>query len=77
MRTVETVAIVTPDGTLTAKMPSDIAPGEHHVVVVLEQELKGAGARTPSPLELKMLDWSSWPEGSTFRREDMYGDDGR
>lgn len=29
------------------------------------------------PLQLKAFKWPAWPVGATFRREDIYGDDGR
>lgn len=29
------------------------------------------------PLQLKAFKWPTWPVGATFRREDIYGDDGR
>jgi hypothetical protein len=37
MRTIETTARVSEDGTLTARVPPDVAPGDHHVVLVLEE----------------------------------------
>jgi hypothetical protein len=36
VRTIETTATVTPDGKLMADVPADVAPGEHRVVVVIE-----------------------------------------
>ena len=38
MRTIETTATVTPDGKLLANVPSDLAPGEHRVVLVIEED---------------------------------------
>jgi hypothetical protein len=37
MKTIETRATVRPDGTLVATVPADVAPGEHRVVLVLEE----------------------------------------
>ena len=36
MKTFETTAVVAPDGTLTAQLPVDIAPGEHRIVLVID-----------------------------------------
>jgi hypothetical protein len=37
MGIVETQAIITADGQLTAQLPSDIIPGEHKVILRIEQ----------------------------------------
>jgi hypothetical protein len=73
MRTLETVATVTPDGTLTVQVPPDVPPGEHRVVVVIEEQPQ-VGRRT---LDLPVLSVGHWPEGLSLRREEMYGDWGR
>jgi hypothetical protein len=76
MRTLTTTAIVSPNHTLTAEVPADIAPGPKQVVIVLED-----GA--PSNKEPRKLTLPPpHPVGPvdptcTYRREDMYGDDGR
>lgn len=72
MRTIETRATVRPDGTLVANVPPDVAPGEHRVVLVLED----TATAPSSTLDLPIFDLGSWPDGS-LRREDLYGDDGR
>lgn len=77
MRPLVVTAVVTPEHTLTVAVPADITPGPHQVVVVIEEE-----ARQPVP---GLPDFRDWPahEGAfvdpscTFRREDLYGDDGR
>ena len=51
---------------------------KHHAFLVVEQPASPTRpADAGAPLELKTLDWSAWPAGSTYRREDLYGDDGR
>ena len=78
MRTIETVATIAPDGTLTAQMPSGVVPGQHRIVVVLDQESGQPAARTPKPpVELHVSPWEGWPADCTFRRKDLYGDEGR
>lgn len=72
MRTIETQATLTPDGTLTARVPADIPPGEHQVVIVID-------AQQVPPTEQEPLRFSAYPVGLvsddiTFRREDLYDD---
>jgi hypothetical protein len=79
MRTIETTAVVTPDHTMTLQLPADIPAGPCKVVVVLEAE---SGA-TPPPRKKRFTeDWPAYDvvltdPSCTFRREDLYGDDGR
>lgn len=75
MRTIETTATVTPDGTLVARVPSDIAPGEHQVVLVIAERIEEPGERPP--LDLPVHDFGPWPADLPLRREDMYDDWGR
>lgn len=78
LRTIETRATVTDEGTLTIKVPPDIPPGEHRVVVLIEDATPTTGAEPERPpAALKAMDWKAWPADCTFRREDLYGDDGR
>ncbi|GAB1541839.1 hypothetical protein NUACC21_45120 [Scytonema sp. NUACC21] len=37
MRSIETIANVSPDGTLTVQLPYDVPPGNHRVVVVIDE----------------------------------------
>ena len=38
MRTIETTATITAEGTLTVQVPPDIPPGPHHVVVWIDDQ---------------------------------------
>jgi hypothetical protein len=38
MRTIETTATVSPEGMLVVQVPSDIPPGDHRVVLVIEEQ---------------------------------------
>lgn len=80
MRTIETQVTVTPDGQLTVRVPvpADIPPGEHRAVLVIDEHVTAASARAPKPpLVLKAWKWDAWPAEATFRREDLYENDGR
>jgi hypothetical protein len=75
MRTIEATATVTPDRTLTVMVPPDIPPGKHRVVLVIDDQPAAQEKRPP-------LKFSAYPVGlvsdsMTFRREDLYDDDGR
>jgi hypothetical protein len=79
MRTIETTAVVAVDGKLTITLPSDVVPGEHRIVVVIDTPLTVLSPEHPPkpPLKLASWKWEAWPEECVFRREDMYGNDGR
>ena len=74
MKTIETTAVIGNDRTLSLQLPPDITPGQHHVVVVIEELLP---AKTTSLDDFPTIDLGPWPAGLSLRREDMYGDDGR
>jgi hypothetical protein len=74
MKTIETTAMVSSDHRLTIQVPEDVSPGEHRVVLTIDEE-RPTGPRQP-------LRFSGYPAGLasdafTCRREDLYGDDGR
>ncbi|PDW00249.1 hypothetical protein [Candidatus Chloroploca asiatica] len=76
MKTIETTITVLPNGSIQIPPRPDLLPGEHRVVLVIEEH--PIPSREPVvPLKLKMLDWSAWPADSTFRREELYDDSGR
>jgi len=74
MRTIETTAVVTPEHTLTVEVPADIPPGPRRVVVIVDSP---AVAGTKRWLNLKPHNVGLVDPNFTFRREDLYGDDGR
>jgi hypothetical protein len=80
MRTIETDLVVTSDGRANVlHIPPDVRGGQYHVVLVIDDEpLADAPTRTRG----RALRLSSYPAGvkdpqMTFRREDVYGDNGR
>jgi hypothetical protein len=74
MRTIETTAVVTPEHTLTITVPADVPPGAHRVVLVVAELESGATRRW---LNLRPYNIGLVDPNFTFRREDLYGDDGR
>jgi hypothetical protein len=75
MRTVETTATVTPDGSLTVQVPPDITPGTHQIVLVIDDESREARERQLGAFPVVSV--GAWPSDLSLRREDMYGDSGR
>ena len=72
MKTISTTAVIGPDRVLTVQLPADVTPGEHEVVVVLN----GVPSHLPMP-EHGPYPFGPVDPSNTFRREDLYGDDGR
>jgi len=75
MRTIEMTATITADGTLTLQVPSDIRPGDHQAVLVIDEQPMTREKRLPLKFSAYAVGLVS--EGMTLRREDIYGDDGR
>jgi hypothetical protein len=75
MKTLEMTAVVGLDRKLTVQLPPDINPGAHRLVVVIE-EMPPSGGK-PQPLQFSTYPVDINPKDFTFRREDLYGDDGR
>ena len=76
MKTIETTAVVGPDRKMVVQLPYDILPGEHRVVVVVEEPVPSA-AQKQLIADWPVHDVGPWPKNLSLRREDMYGDDGR
>jgi hypothetical protein len=43
------------------------------VTVPIDRSLR----TSPSPLQLNAYPWNNWPSDATFRREEIYDDEGR
>ncbi len=78
MQTIEVTIHVLPEGRIELEGLPELPPGKHPALLLVDPPSHEPKTSTPStPLQLKMLDWSAWPAGTTFRREDLYGDDQR
>lgn len=76
MITIQTRVTVDEQGVATLRLPAEIAPGQHDVVLVMGE----AAARPKAPLmtgfprhDIRV----DLPEGFSFRREELYDDSGR
>ena len=79
MRTIETAISVNPDGSavLELQLPESVSAGVHRAVVIVEEQPVAVGQHGDTPVALLPLAFEGWPKDCTFRREDLYGDDGR
>jgi hypothetical protein len=75
MRSIETRGRVTKDGMLTLPAPRGTPPGEHPVVVVVDDQVLKPSQGVAR--ELPVLHCGGWPEGISLSREDLYDDTGR
>lgn len=78
MKTLELVGTVTAERTLrlTVQLPFDVPPGEHRVVVIIDQNpMDDNGAQTT--LDFPVDDYGPWPVTLSLAREDIYDDTGR
>ncbi|HSS78560.1 MAG TPA: hypothetical protein VLV54_17675 [Thermoanaerobaculia bacterium] len=80
MRAIETDVIVTPDGRIRIdlKLPTDMQPGRHRAVVVLDEWPATAAHQVQRSLaDFPVHDLGPWPEKLSLRRADLYGEDER
>ncbi|HSH82261.1 MAG TPA: hypothetical protein VLA19_27350 [Herpetosiphonaceae bacterium] len=78
MRAMDVTIVVTQDGSVEVTGIAGLPPGTHPALLVVGQPpTLPVAPDEHASLDLAMLNWSAWPAGSTFRREDLYGDDGR
>ncbi len=74
MLTVKTKVHITEDGTLEVRVPTDLPPGDHEAVIVVNP---------PGPVKPRFrvaelpIHEEPWDGSISLRREDLYGDDGR
>ncbi len=80
MVTIQLRGIVQEDGTVVLKLPANVSPGEHEMVLVLPQEAQQAegvqtnGVKARKPLRLRAYPIGLQDDAFTFRREDLYAD---
>jgi hypothetical protein len=81
MKTIETVALVGPDGVLELRVESGLAEGRHRVRLEIDIDAVSVPCQSrqsvPQVLLMPGIELKGWPRHFSLRREDMYGDDGR
>jgi hypothetical protein len=78
MRLIQTTIEVDEQRRGTIQLPADVPPGPYQAVVVLEDREPAAPRPRPTMADFPRheIPWP-FPAGFTFRREEIYGDDGR
>jgi hypothetical protein len=79
MKTIETAISVNPDGSavIELQLPGTVSAGVHRAVVIVEDQHAAVEQPIGTLPDLLPLTFEAWPTDCTFRREDLYGDDGR
>lgn len=87
MITLERVATISEEGKLEIDVPLTLAPGRHRVVLVIDEAVQEAVelAEEAEPIRVERGPYGlpifhglkPLPELGTYRREEIYGDDGR
>jgi hypothetical protein len=79
MRTIETDLVVMPDGRARVlHVPPGVRGGTYHAILVIEdQPLTDTTKAKGRALRLSRYPVGVKDQDQTFRREDLYGDDGR
>jgi hypothetical protein len=76
MPTVTAKLRVNADGSISGRAPAQVPPGEHEAVIVVTEDSRrrpAPGAQTAGlPLRHRC-----WTRHVAFRREEIYGDEGR
>ena len=81
MRAVEAVIKVSQDGSAVLNTEKLLRPGLHKIMIITDEPTIREGDQLRKEknllLDLKSIHVQGCPKNSTFRREDIYNDDGR
>jgi hypothetical protein len=79
MRTIETAISVNRDGiaVIELQLPRDVSVGVHRAVVIVDDQTAATEQHIEPILKLLPLTFAGWPTDCMFRREDLYGNNGR
>ena len=81
MKAVEAVIKVSPDGSAVVDTGTRLKPGLHKILIIADEtavpENDQIKKEKKQVLDLKPIRLQGWPKKSTFRREEIYDDDGR
>ena len=75
VRTIDLTATVDKNGKLIVRLPPGIPPGEHRVVLVINERHIPSGKQVAP--EFPVIHVDAWPEALSLRREDLYDERGR
>lgn len=75
MKTMECSVMVDESRKATLQFPPDVPPGEHQLVVLIDEQPTEAARNELD--DLPPLSVGPWPAELSLRREDLYGNTGR
>ena len=75
MKTIELIAVIPPNRTLTVQLPDDVSIGTQRIIILVDQ-LPTTTRTTKLSDRFKMLDWGDSSLHSSWSREELYDDDG-
>lgn len=78
MRAIETTAKVGNDRkiSLLLELPADVSPGDYNLLIMVEEKTRHEGSEEKG-FDCLAWNWTGSSSGATYRREDIYGDNGR
>ncbi|HEX6987573.1 MAG TPA: hypothetical protein VF170_19495 [Planctomycetaceae bacterium] len=76
LRTPDTTIMVPEDRTVTPRLPPEVSVGPHRIIVIVEEPEPAVPPKSLAEA-FPVIPGAQWSEGTSLRREDMYGDDGR
>ena len=81
MRAVEAEIKVSPNGSGVVNTGKQLKPGLHKILIIADESAIPEGDHKKKNmkrvLDLRPIPLRGWPKDSTFRREEIYDDDGR
>lgn len=77
MRNLNMKVTIPEDRRLVIQLPEDVEPGEAQLTLIPTRRPKRPAPDEDPLADFPTLHVESWPENFSFRREEMYGDDGR
>lgn len=79
MRAIETTAKVGDDRkiNLLLELPADVSPGDYTLLIMVEEKAVRHEVSEEKGFDCLAWNWTASSTGATYRREDIYGDNGR
>ena len=81
MKAVEALIEVSQEGSAVINTGKRLKPGLHKILIIADETAMSEGdwliREKKRGLDLKPIHLQGWPNHSTFRREEIYNDDGR
>ncbi|MDP3283005.1 MAG: hypothetical protein Q8M56_01060, partial [Desulfobacterales bacterium] len=79
MRAIETTAKVGNDRkiNLLLELPADVSPGDYTLLIMVEEKTARQEGSEEKGFDCLAWNWTASSTGESYRREDIYGDNGR